>query len=62
MNKIIKILMRRDEMSYEDAKELVEDVIREVEDAIAVGDYELAMDLFESDLGLEPDYLLDALI
>lgn len=62
MKTIIDILMKRDDMSFEDAKELVMDVMREVQDCISCGDYELAIEIFESDLGLEPDYLMNVLI
>lgn len=58
MEKIIRILMRRDEMTREEATELVKDTMREVKDAIEAGDYSLAEDIFMGDLGLEPDYLL----
>lgn len=58
MEKIIRILMRRDEMTREEATELVNDTMREVRSAIEAGDYSLAEDLFMGDLGLEPDYLL----
>ena len=58
MEKIIRILMRRDEMTRNEAEELVKDTMREVRDAIEAGDYNLAEDLFMGDLGLEPDYLL----
>ena len=58
MEKIIRILMRRDEMTHNEAEELVKDTMREVRSAIEAGDYNLAEDLFMGDLGLEPDYLL----
>ena len=58
MEKIIRILMRRDEMTRNEAEELVKDTMREVRSAIEAGDYNLAEDLFMGDLGLEPDYLL----
>lgn len=62
MEKIIRILMNRDGYTREEAKEIVEEVMEEVQDAIASGDYTLAEDIFESDLGLEIDYLLIALV
>ena len=57
MNEIIKILMRRDNISYEDAREQVRICEENLEDAIKYGDYEMAMDIISNDLGLEPDYL-----
>ena len=62
MNDIVKIIMKRDGMTEEEAREYVDEVMEEVNDAIASGDYELAEDIFEGDLGLEIDYLLDAMI
>lgn len=62
MNEIIRILMTRDGYTKEEAKEIYEEVMEEVYDAISTGDYSLAEDIFESDLGLEPDYLLNVLI
>lgn len=53
---IIKILMRRDDMDHESAVDLVNDVIEQIENC--GGNYEEAVDIIESDLGLEPDYLI----
>lgn len=57
MNKIIKILMRRDGMTLDEAKALVADVIDMMNDAIANGDYDEAEMIVEDELGLEPDYI-----
>lgn len=62
MEKIIRILMRRDEMTRKEAEEYVKDTMTEIQSAIDCGDYCLAEDIFESDLGLEPDYLIDLLL
>lgn len=62
MEEIIRILMRRDEMTREEAEEYVKDTMEEIQSAIDCGDYSLAEDIFESDLGLEPDYLIDLFI
>lgn len=61
MNKVVKILMERDGLSREDAYDLIKDVRAEMQDAIACGDYDLAEEIMESDLGLEPDYIFDIL-
>ena len=61
MEKIISILMKRDGISFEEAKRQCEDTVAEVRMAIASGDYMLAEELMMSDLGLEPDYLMDIL-
>ena len=61
MERIISILMKRDGISFEEAKRQCEDTVAEVRMAIASGDYMLAEELMMSDLGLEPDYLMDIL-
>ena len=58
MNRVIEILMNRDNMSYEEARSLVKetrDEIMSVEESYEVDD------IIESYLGLEPDYLDDIL-
>lgn len=62
MNTIIKILMTRDGYSKAEAKEMYDDTMNEVYEAIECGDNELAEEIFTSNLGLEPDYLINALI
>lgn len=59
---IIRILIDRDEISREDAAEQYSATMGEVDAAITSGDFALAVDIFESDLGLESDYMIDALI
>lgn len=53
MNKVVKILMKRDGISEHDAKELV----NECREALMNGDYEAIQDY----LGLEDDYIFDIL-
>ena len=62
MNTIIKILMKRDGYSKAEAKEMYDDTMNEVYEAIACGDNDLAEEIFTSNLGLETDYLINALI
>lgn len=62
MKKVIAILMQRDGMTRDEAKKFLDDVMREVEDAIANGDYELAEDIWMGDVGLETDYLMEVLL
>lgn len=52
MNKIVKILMRRDDMTEEEARELVEDCRERINDG---EDPEEVL----YDLGLEHDYIFD---
>jgi hypothetical protein len=53
--------MERDNLSFEEARRQCEDTVAEVRMAIASGDFLLAEELMMSDLGLEPDYLMDIL-
>jgi hypothetical protein len=53
--------MKRDGYSKEEAIEIVNDCREEMNEAIAEGDYDLAEEIIESDLGLEPDYIVDIL-
>lgn len=62
MKEIIDILMRRDDISENEARNLVEDCMEEVETAIAEGRYYEAEDIFMQEIGLEPDYLMNILI
>lgn len=59
MNRITKILMERDGMTEEDAREMYSDCKEEIENAISMGDFGLAEDIMAWDLGLEPDYFFD---
>lgn len=61
MNRVIKILMERDDMTESEARELLAEVRSELEIAAAEEDYELAEDIMYGDLGLEMDYLFDVL-
>ncbi len=59
MNVVVKILMKRDGMTEQEAYDLVAEVREMVLEAVERGDYEEAEEIFESELGLELDYLLD---
>lgn len=57
MEKIIKIIMNRDEVTYEDARIHVECALEMIEDAIADEDaYWQIEEIMLSELGLEMDY------
>ena len=58
MNKIIKILMERDGMTYEEAKEAYEDTREEMLQSIEDG-YLDADEILADNLGLEIDYIFD---
>lgn len=57
MNRVIKILMERDDMNYEDARSLV---IETRDEIINSGTWD-PDDIIGDYLGLEPDYLDDIL-
>ena len=63
MNRIISILMKRDNLSLNEATNLFEEVREEVMDAITSGEGLLAVeDIIADELGLEPDYFEDLLV
>lgn len=61
MNKIIKVLVERDGMRVNEAKDYFEDVFRSIETAIMDGDYDSVEETMTEELGLEMDYLFDVL-
>lgn len=60
MEKIIKILMDRDGMTYEEAKEVCEETREEMYEALENGDC-CVDDILLDNLCLEPDYIFDLL-
>ena len=63
MYDVVRILMERDNISKSDAQAQVNECKRRLQDeAVATGDYELAVDIIAEELGLEPDYMMDLLI
>ena len=63
MNRIVKILMKRDHMSEFDARELVASVREDIHNGIKDGIYTIddVECIIADDLGLEPDYIDDLL-
>ena len=61
MNKIIQILMERDGLTYEEAKEEYEETREEILDSIADGNFD-ADEILADNLGLEMDYIFDLLM
>lgn len=59
MNRIIKILMERDNMTYEEAEEVYEDTKSELMDAIEGTSCLSPEEVLEGELGLELDYIFD---
>lgn len=55
---IITILMKRDEISYEEAKDLVNECGWEIADALDMGlGYDACEEILKDFLGLEMDYI-----
>lgn len=59
MEKVIKIIMRRDRLTRDEATDLVEETAEAMIEAIEAGDLEEAETILAQELGLEPDYLFD---
>lgn len=59
MNRIVSIIMKRDNMSQEDAQDLFDDAKADAEDAVAEGDMERIEEILSDYFGLEPDYIFD---
>lgn len=62
MNKVVKILMERDDMTEQEAKDLINECREDMQNAIESGDYEYAEACMSDYLGLEPDYIFDILL
>ena len=58
MNEIIHILMHRDGITYDEAKEMYLDCKSELMDAISGTSCLDPEEVLASELGLEPDYLI----
>ena len=56
-NKVAEILCRRDGCTREEAEELIQITIDEIEEAM--DDYEAVCDIMMNNLDLEPDFILD---
>lgn len=56
MKEIVDILMRRDGMTEESARALCNITTEEI--LACGGDYDVAIQIIEDNLGLEPDYLV----
>lgn len=62
MKSVKQIFMDRDDMTVEEAEELIEEVREEIQIAASNGDYELVEDIMYGDLGLEMDYIFEFLL
>lgn len=61
MNKVVEILMSRDNLTQGEAERQLQEVREMIDDAVAAGDYSEAEDIVASELGLEMDYIFDIL-
>jgi len=62
-DRIIAILMERDELTEEEAREQVEETVELINEILeSGGSYEEAEEILLDDLGLEMDYIFDLLL
>ena len=61
MNRVVEILMRRDELTKKQAEEQLVDVAAQIQNAIDDGAFEAVEDIMMDELGLEMDYIEDVL-
>ena len=60
-NNLVELLMRRDNLTREEAIEMLFTCKEDLERAVSDGSYNEVDDIIMDDLGLEPDYLFDIL-
>ena len=51
------LLMRRDNITYEEARDIIRDTEDAIREALDIGDFYAIDDIIMDDLGLEPDYV-----
>lgn len=61
MSELIRTLMKRDGVTKDEAKRMVDGVREEILEAVYDGDYSEAEEIMLSELGLEMDYIYDIL-
>lgn len=59
MNRVVEILMKRDNISKSEAEALVEQTREEIEEYCVQGMYDAAEEAIYENLGLELDYVFD---
>lgn len=57
MERVVRLIMKRDGLSYEDAKTEVSNTVDEMYEALESGDSDQAEEILMDNLGLEPDYI-----
>lgn len=58
IEELIKMISRRDSISEEEAREVVQVAAVDMETAFYNGDLGLAEEILKQNLGLEPDYII----
>ena len=59
MNRVVEILMRRDNLTEDEATSIFETTKEEIYDCIQRGDYFRVDDVIYTNIGLELDYIFD---
>jgi len=63
MENIVQILMERDGVSRNEARQMVNECRQRLQDeAVPTGDIELAEEILAEELGLELDYMMDLIL
>lgn len=57
MERVVKLIMKRDGLSYEDAKAEVSNTVDEMYEALESGNSDQVEEILMDNLGLEPDYI-----
>ena len=60
-NRVVKILVKRDHITEEEAIQTVNDCLDEIHNSLDQGAWWDAEEIFADYTGLEPDYLMDVL-
>ena len=58
-NKVIKLVSERDNIPYDEAKNMVNETVNMIMKAIESGNITEVDDILMCELGLEPDYIMD---
>jgi ArsR family metal-binding transcriptional regulator len=59
METLLQTIMRRDILTENEANEVINEVREIMQDAIDQGNFMEAEEIFQSELGIEPDYIMD---
>lgn len=59
METLLQTIMRRDNLTENEANEVINEVREIMQDAIDQGNFMEAEEIFQSELGIEPDYIMD---